>query len=136
MIVLDASLIIARILREPHNGLDQDLFTFLDANPIIVPSHWPVEIANALRTNLRRGRIGQSDMEAIVGFLSNFELTVSAPVQLDEIEALTAFAVTQQLTAYDAAYIRIAIEHVARLATVDQAMRAAARRLGIPVLPA
>jgi predicted nucleic acid-binding protein len=77
-----------------------------------------------------------ADVKAIVGFLSDLQLTVSAPVQIDEIEALTSFAVTQGLTAYDAAYVRIAMENAARLATVDQAMRAAAQRLDIQLLPA
>ena len=135
MIVLDASLMVARILREPHDGVDQDLFTLLDNSQIVVPSHWPIEIANALRTNIRRGRIAQSDVQAIVGFLANFQLTVSAPIQLDEIEALTVFALTQRLTAYDAAYVRMAVEHGARLATVDADMRATAQRLNIPLLP-
>ena len=136
MIVLDASLMIARILREPHAGLDPDLFSLLDTNQIVVPAHWPTEIANALRTNVRRGRIAQADVKAIVGFLSDLQLTVSAPVQIHEIEGLTSFAVTQGLTAYDAAYVRIAMENAARLATVDQAMRAAAQRLNIQLLPA
>jgi predicted nucleic acid-binding protein len=136
LIVLDASLMVARILREPHAGLDQDLFTLLDNSQIIVPSHWPTEIANALRTNIRRGRIDRWDMQAIVSLLSNFELTVSPPHQISEIGTLALFAVTQQLTAYDAAYVNIALAHRARLATLDTAMRAAAQRLDIPLLPA
>lgn len=125
----------ARLLREPHTGVDQDLFALLDVNQIIVPSHWPAEIANALSTNIRRRRIAQSDIDAIVSFLANIQVTVASPMKIDDIGALTSFAVAQGLTAYDAVYVRVALEHGARLATVDVDMRAAAQRLDIPLLP-
>jgi predicted nucleic acid-binding protein len=46
------------------------------------------------------------------------------------------FAVTHDLTTYDAAYVQLALHYRATLATLDRAMRAAAVRLNIPLLPA
>jgi predicted nucleic acid-binding protein len=45
------------------------------------------------------------------------------------------FAVTHGLTSYDAVYVQLAIQHEATLATLDKAMRRAATRLNIPLLP-
>ena len=126
----------ARILREPPAALDHDLFALINTSQIVVPGHWPTEIANALRTNIRRGRITPSEIEAVASFLAMFEITVNAPLPLDEIGPLTSFSLTQQLTAYDAAYVQLALDRGARLATLDQAMRAAAQRLNVPLLPA
>jgi predicted nucleic acid-binding protein len=136
LIVLDASLMIARLLSESHGGLDADLYDLIDASQVMVPSHWPAEISNGLWTNIRRGRVAVSDIEAIAASLSTFELTVSPTIALHEVGALTQFAVEHGLTSYDAAYVRIALEQSATLATLDRAMRAAAQRLNIPLLPA
>lgn len=136
MIVLDASILIARILSEHHSGLSEDLFTLLDTSEIIVPSHWPTEIANALRTNIRRGRITDTDLDAIVGFLARLHVTVASALQISDVIPITRFASEQSLTAYDAAYVQIALAHGGELATVDQAMRACAKRLDIPLIPA
>ena len=135
MIVLDASLMIARILNESHAGVGDDLYDILNANQILVPSHWPIEIANALHTNIRRGRIMREDVDDIVRFLAKFQLTIAAPAPLAEIGPLTKFAATYALTAYDAAYVQIALELGGQLATLDRDMRAIAERLGIPLLP-
>jgi len=126
---------IARILSEPHAGIGDDLYDLLAADQIAVPAHWSVEIANALYTNIRRGRIVEADVDGIVHFLSKIQVTIVPPVQLTEIGPLTRFATAHTLTAYDAAYVQIALHHGCRLATLDRDMRAAGRRLGISLLP-
>jgi predicted nucleic acid-binding protein len=136
LIVLDASILIARILSEHHPGLSEDLFELLDTSEILVPSHWPTEIANALRTNIRRGRMVDADLDAIVGLLARFRVTVASALQISDVVPITKFASEQSLTAYDAAYVQIALAHGGELASLDHAMRAAAKRLDIPLIPA
>jgi predicted nucleic acid-binding protein len=136
LIVLDASILIARILSEHHPGLSDDLFDLLDTSEILVPSHWPTEIANAMRTNIRRGRMVEADLDAIVGFLARFRVTVASAMKVSDVVPITKFATEQSLTAYDAAYVQTAMAHGAELATLDHAMRVAAQRLDIPLIPA
>jgi predicted nucleic acid-binding protein len=136
LIVLDASILIARILSEHHSGLSEDLFDLLDTSDILVPSHWPTEVANALRTNIRRGRMTEADLDAIVGLLARFRLTIASAIQISDIVPITKFSSEHTLTAYDAAYVQIALAHGGELATLDHAMRAAAKRLDIPLIPA
>jgi predicted nucleic acid-binding protein len=57
-------------------------------------------------------------------------------ISLDEIGPLTQFSVTHGLTAYGAAYVQLALQRDATLATLDHAMRTAAAKLNIPLLPA
>lgn len=136
MIVLDASLLIARLLDAHIAGLDGDIYDQLNTTQLIVPAHWPVEIANALRTNVRRGRITPTDFDFIAAFLAKLEVTISPPSSLESIAVLVRFAITHNLTAYDAAYVQVAMEQGAVLATVDADMRAAAKRFDIPLFPA
>jgi predicted nucleic acid-binding protein len=135
LIVLDASLMMARLLSESYPGLDDDLYDLLDTGQIVVPSHWPIEISNGLWSNVRRGRISASDIVSISTSLSIFELTIEGPVHLNDIAGLAQFAAANELTCYDAAYVRLALQHSATLATLDRAMRSAAQRLDVPLLP-
>ncbi len=135
MIVVDASLMVARILSEVHPGISDDLYDMLDAHPVRVPSHWPVEIANALHMNIRRGRMSTGDVDAIISLLMKFHVTIDPPLSVDAIGALAKFADANALTAYDAMYVQTALDNGARLATLDRAMRAAAERHGVVVLP-
>lgn len=136
MIVLDASLTVAWLLDEHHAVLPPALRDALPDVPIRVPAHWPVEVANALSVYLRARRIPASDLVEFMYGLDGFEIHVEPSVDLDAIGPLAQFAITQELTAYDAAYVQLALHDGAILATLDKAMRAAAQRLRIPLLPA
>ena len=135
MIVLDASLAIAWILDERPSSLAPAIYEVLPEVPIRVPAHWPVEVANALRNSLRKRDIPFSDLMTFLEGLDDFEIEIEPPVELDTIGPLANFAVLNDLTAYDASYVQLALRHSAILATLDQTMRAAAQRLGIALLP-
>ena len=136
MIVLDASLMAAWLLGEQSfayaTGLESDLRNM----PVTVPSHWPVEISNTLRTHLRAGRLSIVDFHSIMERLDVVTIHIQPSIDLDEIGPLAQFAVTHNLTTYDAAYVQLALQHNATLATLDRAMRSAATTLNIPLLPA
>jgi predicted nucleic acid-binding protein len=135
VIVIDASLAIAWLLQEPELLAAPDVYASLPEEIIIVPSHWPVEIASALQVNVRRGRIPLDVFDAMIERLARLRPTVDRAVPIAEVGTLTRFALAQKLTVYDAAYIQLAARYEAPLATLDQDMRAAGRRLSLPLLP-
>ena len=135
MIVLDASLMIAWLMGERPVPAQSLLDTLPDV-PIVVPSHWPLEMANALSTYMRAGRLRASDLLNFIVELDGFEIVVESPLSVDEIAAVANFALAHKLTSYDAVYLQLALRRGAILGTVDQAMRAAAQRLNVAVLPA
>ena len=136
MIVIDASLAVAWLLQEPELLAAPDVYEALPEEVIIVPSHWPVEVASALQVNVRRGRIPLDTFDTIIAKLASLEPTVDVAVPIHEIDTLTRFALDQRLTVYDAAYVALSARYDAALATLDNDMRAAARRLNIQVRPA
>lgn len=136
MIVIDASLTVAIILRE-DNVADPDLvYDTLRGETITVPAHWPAEIANALWVNYRRGRISIGKLGEAVDYLLAFEPQVDPAPSLHTVPGLVQFAEKEKLTVYDAIYVRLALAHEAILATIDTDMRKCARQLQIPLLPA
>jgi predicted nucleic acid-binding protein len=136
LIVLDASIAAAWLLAERPLSVGAELFSAHPDLSIVVPSHWPLEISNTLRTHLKAGRISISDFHDIMDKFDLLTISVQRSIDLDEIGPLAQFALTHGLTAYDAAYVQLALQHNATLATLDHAMRVAAGALNIALLPA
>lgn len=135
MIVVDASLMVAWLLQEDDIRIVPDIYESLPELDIIVPPHWPVEVANALLTNVRRRRLVMEDIETIFESLSIFRISFDETLTIDQMSVLTLFAASQKLTVYDASYVHLALEENVALATFDTAMRAAADSLNIPLIP-
>jgi predicted nucleic acid-binding protein len=135
LIVVDASLMTAWLLNEPALTAGFDANEIFSDSRVSVPSHWPIEISNALRTNLTGGRLGPVDFHAIVERLDLLNVRVEPAIELDEIISLAQFAAAHDLTAYDAAYIQLALSRRCALATLDNAMRRVATKLGVNLLP-
>lgn len=135
MIVVDASLMIAWLLQEDRVLLVPDVYETLPARDIFVPAHWPVEVANALLSNVRRRRVAVDKIESILSGLSLFRIQVDPPISVEQLATLTHFAASQNLTVYDASYVQLAVEEKAPLATLDEDMRAAARKLRVALVP-
>ena len=136
MIVVDASLVIALILREDNVDRSDLVYGALQAGQLMVPAHWPAEIANALWANQRRGRIPIGRLDDIIEELFSFKPIVDVAPTAERISSLVQFAEVEKLTVYDAIYVQLARACNASLATIDRDMRACAQRLDIPLLPA
>jgi predicted nucleic acid-binding protein len=134
LIVVDASFIIAHVLGEDAAIEQADLITTLRQGKLIAPAHWPAEISNALITNVRRKRISLEDVGLILHELAAYDIEVRQAFA-GEAARLVAISSEQNLTAYDAAYVILAMDLKASIATLDKAMRQAALRLNLNVLP-
>ena len=72
MIVVDASLAAALVLpdeAEVPTPIQERLF----AGPIVVPQHWPVEVANALVMANRRKRFGAAGPATVIAQLAKLK---------------------------------------------------------------
>jgi predicted nucleic acid-binding protein len=136
LIVVDASLMVAWLLDEPEHALAEDLDKLLDRETLVVPSHWPIEVGNALLVNIRRQRVRPSQLQELMQECATLAILVEPSFQLERIGLLARLAVEHGLTLYDAAYIQIAIEKSIPLGTLDRPMRVAAQRLGVACFPA
>ena len=135
MLVVDASATVAMLLEETEQVVNQDSFDILTEKELIVPSHWPAEVGNALLVNVRRGRLSPDRLSAIVERLNIFRFQVQQPPQPDEIVDRLKGALTNGLTYYDALYVQLAVEQRATLFSLDRQMRRVAKGIGINVLP-
>jgi predicted nucleic acid-binding protein len=135
LIVVDASLFVAWLLNEPDHGPADSVWDILTAETIFVPGHWPNEIANALRRAVRTNRLRMDEVSPIAERVNTFEIGFAKPTPRSQIGSLALEALEFGLSTYDMTYVRLARDHRCPLATIDGAMRNAARRLHIDLLP-
>jgi predicted nucleic acid-binding protein len=137
--VLDASIALAWAVDHPEPaGARQIRQSFLSGRLAIVPSLWVLEIANGLVQAERRGKLDLAEVERArnlyESMMSNYiEVQIDSPQSgLREIQEI---ARRYQLTAYDASYLFLALQHRLPLATLDSSLIAAAKQSGVAVLP-
>jgi len=132
--VIDAS-IAARWIFEDEARKGDDLLDALLADGAMAPAFWLLEVANMTRSGERRGRITADAAEARLGEIARLPIEFEPLTLHCAFERIPALAREHGLTAYDAAYLELAVRRRSPLATLDQALRAAAERLGVPLLP-
>ncbi|MEI8265195.1 MAG: type II toxin-antitoxin system VapC family toxin [Betaproteobacteria bacterium] len=130
MIVLDCSYTLAMVM--PDEARPQSLWAVMEAR-LFAPAIWPVEVANALRNGIRRGRLLEAEVQAVCAQVEAFEVETSPSSDLGVRQRYLA-AHAHDLTAYDAAYLELALQRRCALATLDNQLAAAARRAGVAVL--
>ncbi len=132
MIVADSSAILALIA--PDEIAPREVEAAILANPLTVPAHWAGEVANALWMMQRRKRIEAGELDEVVGRL--VRLVVEQDVQPTEhwLQKVLPLATEHKLTVYDAAYLELAKRRRLPLATLDGALRKAARSARIELV--
>lgn len=135
-IVVDASALLAWLLADDAGvaALFDRAVRDASQSPLHAPTLLRSECANALAVALRRGRItGAQARQA--AFLAD-QLPIEYEPQSETVEHLLGEATAHGLTAYDALYLRTAIQRGAALLTADIALAVAARAAGVEVLAA
>ncbi len=133
-LVLDCSATLAWIYNDETTHAVQAVFDAVCNGGAWVPGLWRLEVANVLEMGVRRSRHTADFRDAT---LSDLALL---PIRLDPETDLHAWGATRRLSAlygltvYDAAYLELARRRNLPLATLDQALRAAALTEGVPLL--
>jgi predicted nucleic acid-binding protein len=130
--VLDASVTLCWCFENQATKYTEAIFEMLaGGDEAVVPFIWPLEIANVLVTAERR-----KDLKAAQ--VTNFTEELTAwPIQVDTVGLDRAFqqilsaARFYRLSAYDAAYLELAIREGLPLATLDNDLRRAASSAGV-----
>lgn len=133
--VLDASVALSWCFDNEATPADWSALDRTEAEFAAVPAIWPLEIANALAIAERKGRIASAALTEFVAQLETLDIRVDGTTGRALKEAL-ALARAESLSAYDAAYLDLAMREGLPLATRDRALAKAARRLGVAVVAA
>lgn len=134
-LVLDVSLICAWCFADEANAEAWAILEQLQTHQAHVPALWLWETANVLLQAERRGRISPAAIRTYLGLLEGLPISVDQPSTASAWHDTLALARSHRLTSYDAAYLELALRRGLPLASRDQALKAAARAEGVPLLP-
>lgn len=129
--VVDVSVVASWLLPDETDATAATALRRLEAEDAVAPSLWWFEMRNLLLANERRGRLDAGLTNTILSRLKRL------PIILDhssEEIPLLDLARRYRLTAYDAAYLELAVRLRSPLATLDKALRAAAREEGVRLI--
>ncbi len=133
-IVLDASVALAWCFDDENTPETDALLDLVESEGATVAAHWPVEVCNAMLQAEKRGRIALVDLNTRLEQLSALPLSVENQ-QLDRAwGAVLTLARAEKLSAYDAAYLELALRRSLPLATLDKKLAEAAKRRGVRLL--
>ena len=133
--VLDASTVLTWCFPDEEARKAREISERIAAgDSVVVPSFWRHEILNALLVGERRKRLTPELVEAFITELNGLPVEVDQPTPANVFDTTQTLCRKHGLTAYDAAYLEIAMRDGYPLATVDADLRRAAVAERIQVL--
>ena len=134
--VVDASIAIAWV----HPGqatpaTDALLAAIGEGTKVVVPALWPVEMANVLLVLERRRKLRADERATALAALRDLSCSVDHEMSALAFTDLSLLASELSLSVYDAAYLELALRLNVPLACKDGALRTAARKRRLTVLP-
>jgi predicted nucleic acid-binding protein len=134
--VLDASVALTWCFKNEATAASDRVLERLAAEVASVPAIWHLEIANVLALSERRRRTTPADCAEFIALLETLEIVVDEETPSRALGRVLDLAREERLTAYDAAYLELAMRLAVPLASKDGDLCDAAERLGVSVLRA
>lgn len=132
--VVDASVSAAWFLPDEANPRTEAALLATATHEVWVPALWLLEMGNLLLSAQRRKRISADKRRELAVAASALRIKVDRePVGIRTIDEIAA---RHGLTAYDAAYLELAMRRGIPLATQHDALIAAMARAGVPAADA
>lgn len=133
-LVLDCSIAMAWCFEDEVTEFTDSLLELLVEGSAKVPSIWPLEVANVLAISERKGRTNQAKITQFLQLLGDLPIKVDAKTGEKAFTDVLTLSRTNRLTAYDAAYLELALREGLPLATLDEELKRVARKLGVDTL--
>jgi predicted nucleic acid-binding protein len=131
--VLDASVTLAWCFEDAASSIaDYALGILGSGGQAVVPSLWRLELANGLVMAERRQRMTEADTTRFLCLLEGLPIEVISDYR--DAASMVTLARAHGLTAYDAAYLEVALRTGVPLATLDGQLSRAAKAAGVTVM--
>ncbi len=133
--VVDNSVVMSWYFKDDTNKYADAVLDKLTGATAVVPSIWPLEVVNVLIVAERQRRFSESDSIRFLTLLSQLPIVVEyEPPEM--MKELLALARAYNLSSYDASYLHLAMREGLPIATLDNKLIEAARRIEVPILEA
>ena len=132
--VVDCSIAMAWLFNDEATPKTAALLNRLATQTALVPAWWFIEITNVLAMAERKGRIKPTESDAFIADLSKLGIERDDEAPDRAFTHLLALCRRHRLTSYDAIYLDLAVRRNLPLATLDDALRKAAHKVGVRLL--
>jgi len=131
--IIDCSFSAALFLPDEKSKDASNFFSNLSTNDeIFIPSLWWFELTNVLTVCVRRGRLNHSDIMNILSLFDDLKLITDTAFGSEYSKELYKLSQLYKLSAYDSAYLELALRKKGTLNTLDNNLSQAAKSAGIP----
>ena len=132
--VLDASMTMSWCFADENTPYSRRVLDLLLDSYGEVPALWSFEVANVLAVNEKRQRLTKTASVEFLQTLSGLDIRIDRSFPAVDGKVLLPLVWRYGLTAYDAAYLELAIRKGLPLATFDKELIAAAPLEGVKLI--
>ena len=134
--VVDASVVLTWCFRDEATPLGDYVMAMVQRAQAVAPALLSFEVANSLMTAERRGRITVAEQNLFQEKLRDLSIEIEQRPILWLVQQVLPLARRYAISAYDAAYLDLAIRDGIPLATLDSGLREAALAAGVTLVEA
>ena len=132
--VVDNSVVMSWCFKDETNKYADAILHKLCEARAVVPSIWPLEVVNVLLVAERRKRLSEADSTRFITLLTQLPIIVEQERPENMMKELLTFARANNLSSYDASYFDLAMKRGYPIATSDNKLIQAARRIDVQIL--
>ena len=132
--VVDNSVVMSWCFKDETNKYADTVLDRLTESAAVVPSIWPLEVVNVLLVAERQKRLSESDSIRFITLLSQLPIIVEYERPEKIMRELLALARAYNLSSYDTSYLDLAMRKGFPIATLDNKLIEAARRIDVQIL--
>lgn len=130
-LVLDCSVTMAWCFEDEEDSSAESLLDDTRQATIHVPCVWTLEVANVLLVGERRGRLSEAKVKDLLNRIQQMPVEQEPAPDSQTVTRILSLARRYGLSAYDAAYLELAMRLGIPLATLDERLRKAADAAGV-----
>ena len=132
--ILDTSVVMAWCLKDEKDDYSLSILDKLSSSEAWAPSLYPFEVVNVLWVAERRNRLTRADSNQFVNLLESLPINIDHHPPYQIMADLLSLGRQYALSAYDAAYLELAMRYGLPLATRDKGLKSAARKCGVALV--
>lgn len=134
--VLDASVTLLWFAPQTNSqgvGYAQRVLIAMKTGQAMVPGIWGLEVANVIARLQSRAVVTEAETQRFLGLLSRLDIAPDPATAIHALGQTLDLARRYKLSAYDAAYLQLALRTGLPLATLDNELGRAANHAGVKV---
>lgn len=134
--VLDASVALLWLVPQTNpSGIDyaDAMLTAMKESQAVVPSLFALEIANVVAKVESKGVVTEADSQRFISLLGQLNIATDQATMMHALGDTLNLARRYKLSAYDAAYLELALRAGLSLSTLDADLEKAATSAGVPI---